>query len=200
MNTRSAIFMTFSSLLLATIGMSQGTAPVNYLNVNGPIVFNSGTYEFVWSAHPSPVYYKHEYLKKGETVQKFNSMVMVEVLTGTATPKDLVANKVAELKTMQSTNPYVQFETFFNKDSQEYILDFLVTANSADNKVINIAERNVYRYKVYSENGKKGVLLFAVSTRSYGDNVTKFLQSMKGTRMDLINKVKAFAIPAFAVK
>ena len=180
--------------------MSQSTKPVNYLNVSGPIVFNSSSYDFVWSSHPSPTYYKHEYLKKGETVQKFNTMVMVELLTGTTTPKDLVANKVAELKTMQSTNPYVQFETFFNKDSNEYILDFLVTANSADNKEITIAERNVYRYKVYSENGKKGVLLFAVSTRSYGDNVTKFLQSLKGSRMDLVNKVKAFTVPAIVIK
>jgi hypothetical protein len=201
MKPRSAFLMILSSTLVSSFAFSQNAGPVNYLNVAGPISFDNDAYSLAWSAHPTASYYKQEYVKKGETVEKFNTMILVELLTGNMSPKELVSAKVAELKTMQTSNPYVQFETMYNQELQEYILDFLVTANSPDGKVINIAERNVYRYKTYTDkNGKKGVLLFALSSRSYGKEVTKFLNSLKGNRMDMVNKVRLFTIPSVAVK
>ena len=68
---------------------------------------------------------------------------------------------------MKATNPLVNYEMF--QKNGEYLLDFLLSANAADGKTVDIVERNVYRYKTFTDkSGKKGILLFAVSVRSYG--------------------------------
>ena len=189
------------AILLSALSYGQSSQAQNYLNVPGPIAFNNSSYKLSWTSHPAANYYKQEYIPAGETAEKFKSMAILEVLTGKVSVKDIVSAKTQELKSMKSANPYVNFESFYNKELDEYLLDFLVTANSADNKSINIAERNVYRYKVFTDAaGQKGVLLFAVSTRSYGKDVTKFLETLKATKADLVNKVRQFAVPAVKIK
>ena len=91
---------------------------------------------------------------------------------------DVVATKNAELKKMKASNPVVNYETF-EKDG-EVMLDFLVSENTPDGKYLSIVERNVYRYKsVVDKNGQKGVLLFGVSERAYGDDIDKFFPNLK---------------------
>jgi hypothetical protein len=171
----------------------------DYLNVPGPVVFDKKSYNLSWTSHPSANYYKHEYIMPGDNVDKFKAMILIDVLTGSLKLKDIVAAKVAELKKMKETNPVVNYETFDNPKSGEYMLDFLLTANGADGK-ISIAERNVYRYKTFTDkSGKTGVVLFGVSTRSYGVDVTAFLTSLKTTKKDLVNKVAEYKIPAIQI-
>lgn len=191
-----------SAILFSALSFAQSSQqPQNYMNVPGPIAFNNSSYKLAWTSHPAANYYKQEYIPAGETAEKFKSMVMLEVLTGKVSVKDIVAAKTEELKSMKAANPYVNYETFYNKEKEEYILDFLVTANTPDNKSINIAERNVYRYKVFTDAaGQKGILLFAISTRSYGKDVTKFLETLKSGKADLVNKVRLFAVPAVKIK
>ena len=88
------------------------------------------------------------------------------MLAGDSKPADLVNAKIAELKILKETNPVVNYETF--QKNGEYMLDFLISENASDGK-INILERNVYRYKSgVDKTGKKYVMLFGVSERSYG--------------------------------
>jgi len=194
MKLLSILFLFF---LQSTISNAQNAKPVKeYLRVPGPISINSKSYQLSWSAHPSATYYKQEYLVKGDKAEKFESMAMVEVVTGAIRPEDALAAKVEELKQMKATNPMVNFESFINKEKGEYMLDFLVSANEADGKLI--VERNVYRYSALK--GQPGLMLFGVSTRSYGDAVDNFLKNLKAKKRVLIDEVSKYSLPAIAFK
>jgi hypothetical protein len=187
-------------MMSSTIFAQTSSAPSDYLNVPGPISFNNSFYNLVWSSHPSNNFYKHEYLVKGDKVESFKSMLMMDVLTGEIDLKNIVGAKLNELKKMKESNPVVNYELIENPKTGEYMIDFLLSANAADGS-INIIERNVYRYKNFTDkNGHKGVFLFAVSSRAYGNEVQSFLTNLKGNRQDLMNKVAQFKMPELLIK
>jgi hypothetical protein len=175
-------------------------SPVDYLNVPGPISFNNTSYNLSWTSHPSETYYKQEYLVKGDNADKFKTMLLLEVLTGATNLKNIADSKVAELKNMKITNPVVTYELTANSTTGEYFLDFVVSDNGPNGKV-NIAERNIYRYTTFTDKaGKKGILLFGISIRSYGNDTGKFLASLKLNRNDLLTKVKQFRMPGIIIR
>jgi hypothetical protein len=169
-----------------------------YLGVAGPVSIGNASYNLSWSSHPSDEYYKQEYLVKGDQLERYKKMVLVEVLTGNTDLEKLVSRKVEEFKIMQASNPVVKYEVF--KKDGEIILDFLLSENDAGLKRINVLERNVYRYKTIVErNGKKCLLLFAVSERAYGSDATEFLTKLKTNRSVLVKQVAAYNMPAIAL-
>jgi hypothetical protein len=189
-----------SFILFSNISNGQTSKTVtDYLKVPGPVTFDNKSYKLSWSSHPTADFYKQEYLPAGESADGFKSMILLDVLTGNLNVKDIVAGKVAELKKMKEANPVINYEIFDNSKSGEYMLDFLLTANGVDGK-INIAERNVYRYTSFTDAaGKKGVLLFGVSVRSYGKDITTFLTNLKKNKKDLVDKTAQFKMPAVNV-
>lgn len=181
--------------LLMPLSMLFAQSPTNYLGIKGPISIQKNVYSLAWSSHPSATYYKQEYLQKGDSLERFKSMVLVEVLSGPSKLQDVIAAKVNELKALKEINPVVQYEVFSNAKTGEYLLDFLLTANAPDGTAV-IAERNVYRYKaVAGKEGKTGVLLLGISTRSYGKEITSFLKGLKTTKKVMINGVVQAALP-----
>ena len=198
MNFRNKTTTVLFGLLLTTFAFGQTSKPTEYLGVAGQISFDKISYNLAWTYHPTDNYYKQEYLAKGDTIGKFKKLVLLEIITGKTKLKDVVAAKVAELKKMKASNPVVNYETF-EKDG-EVMLDFLVSENTPDGKYLSIVERNVYRYKsVVDKNGQKGVLLFGVSERAYGDDIDKFFPNLKAHRFDLINLVGAFDLPEITI-
>ncbi|MCP9751433.1 hypothetical protein [Ferruginibacter sp. HRS2-29] len=190
------------SFLLAAILISMGSygQKTDYLQIPGPLNFNSQAYYLDWSSHPSPAYYKQEYLRKGDTTGHFSSMLMVEAVTGSINIKDVVAAKLQELKVMKQANPAVQFETFSNASTGEYMIDFLLTQNSKDGSN-DIAEHNIYRYKNFTDKrGRKGLMLFALSTRAYGNNINPFLTSLKFGKRRMVDSVLNFTLPPILIK
>jgi len=185
-----------ATFFISLASMAQNKKSVtDYLAVPGPIQFDNKTYLLNWSSKPAANFYKQEYLVKNDIAGKFKTMLLLDVVTGAQEIKDVVANKVAELKKMKESNPVVNYEMISNPATGEYILDFLLTANDANGNMA-IAERNIYRYKTFTgKSGQKGVLLFGVSTRSYGAAITPFIAGLKSTRKDLINKVAQFKMP-----
>ena len=94
----------------------------------------------------------------------------------------------------------VNYESFENPKTGEVMIDFLLTQGTDDGKSISIAERNVYRYMPFiGKSGQKGIVLFGVSTRSYGNNIDGFLVSLKSTRKELVNKVAQFKFPELKI-
>jgi hypothetical protein len=186
------------STLLLFAGFSRGQTGkkmTDYLKVPGPVVFDQTPYHLSWTSHPSATFYKQEYLPKGETADQFRSMLLIDVVSGKLGVSDAVAAKLAEIKKIKETNPAVYYETFDNTKTGEYMIDFLLTANTPDGK-INIAERNVYRYKAITDAaGRKAVLLFGVSIRSYNDGTTAFIAALKTNKKELVNQVAHFTIP-----
>jgi hypothetical protein len=198
MHFKSIILTLLAGFLFTPGSFGQPTKPIEYLGVPGPILFGKVSYNLVWTSHPGDNYYKQEYLAKGDTIGKFKKLILVELLTDKATIEEVVVAKIVELNRIKETNPVVNYETF-EKDG-EVILDFLLSENTPDGKYMNIVERNVYRYKSFDgKKGIKGILLFGVSERAYGDEIDKFFPELKTKRFDLINAVGAFKIPEITI-
>ena len=192
------VIITVLIVSMAFISYGQNK-PTEYLNVPGPIILNKESFNLAWSSHPSSNYYKQEYVRSSDKIEKFKKMVLVEVLTGEAKAADLAKAKISELKRLKETNPLVNYDVF--QKSGEIIVDFLLSENSPDGKNVNIIERNVYRYKdITDKNGMKGVLLFGASERAYGNEVDAFLSSLKKDKSTLTNAVAASIIPEIAIE
>ena len=187
-------------LSMSTASFAQNGKPTNYVSVAGPITFENTAYNLSWSAHPAANFYKQEYLPKGANADKYSTMLLLDVVTGETTAKEAVATKTAELKRMKESNPMVNYDVITNAKTGEYLIDLLVSANAPDGS-ISIVERNVYRYKSFTDKaGHKGVLLFGVSTRAYGAGVTSFLTALKTNKNVLQNAVAQFTLPGIALK
>ncbi|WP_460550686.1 hypothetical protein [Ferruginibacter profundus] len=172
----------------------------DYLKVPGPVVFANQSFHLDWSSHPAVNFYKQEYLTKNDTAGKYKTMLLMDVITGDKNLKDVVAEKINSLKNLKATNPLVSYESFGNAAAGEYMLDFVLTANTTDGKQLSIAERNVYRYKTFTDkDGTKGVLLFGVSTRAYGKDISSFFASLKTNRSQLVNLVAKYTMPEIKV-
>jgi len=199
MNIKHIFSVCLTGFVMTTSVYAQtDKSSTDYLSVPGPISFEKTDYNLVWTSHPLDNYYKQEYIERGDSVEKFKTLILLDLITGNTKIKDVVAIKIAELKKLKKTNPVVQFEVFENKG--EYMLDFLVSENTPDGKLVSIVERNVYRYKTIVDNsGKKRVLLFGVSERSYGDDIDNFFAKLKTNRDDLINEVGTFKIPDITI-
>jgi hypothetical protein len=185
-------------LIMATTAYGQAiNSATDYLSVPGPITFDKTTYNLIWTSHPSDNFYTQEYIPAGDTVEKFKTMVLIDV-TRDVKIKDLVANMISRIEKLKKDNPVVHYEVFENKG--EYMLDFLLSENTPDGKYVHFVERNVYHYKTITDAaGQKEVLLFGISTRSYWDDVTPFLASLKSNRDDLINKVGQYDTPKIMI-
>ena len=195
---KTNILLNILAILLFANPMAHAqTKAADYMSLAGPIAFSGVSYSLSWSSHPNATFYKQEYLAKGENPDRYKTMLMFDAVTGVKI-EDAVGTKINELKQMKQTNPVVNYKVL--KNNGEYILDFILSQNKPGGKA-EIVERNVYRYKtVTNKGGKKAVLLFGVSTRSYGNDVDRFLRDLKATSSDLVNKVAAFTMPAVSLK
>ena len=80
-------------MIVFTFG--QTTKPTEYLVVAVPISFNKVSYHLAWTSHPANNYYKQDYFTKGEIIEKFKRLIMLEFITGKTKLKDNVARKAA---------------------------------------------------------------------------------------------------------
>lgn len=188
-------------ILLLTIPLfyvnAQNTVN-DYLNISGPIKLNQKEYKLIWSSHPNENYFKQEYISSNENINRYNSMVLIDFVKGDFNIKDVVDQKVAELQEMKKNNPVINYQIFENKE--EYILDFLISENSKNGKEILIAERNIYRYKIISNEKNKGVLLFALSERGYPENMDSFFNNLKSNTSKLIEAVGNYKLADIEIK
>lgn len=196
MQLKNMFLLLLTNFLLTTYIHAQ--TPKDYLHVPGPLSFDKVDYQLAWSSHPSEVYYKHEYLAAGDTLEHFKKLLMLEVVVSNIPLKNAVSQKVAELKALKKTNPVVNYTQ--TEKNGEFILDFTISENSANGKQINILERNVYRYKSFkTKSGQDCILLFAISERTYGKEAGKYLANLKKNRAELVNKVSDFTIPEISI-
>lgn len=187
-------------LFLTAISCGKKPDPVpDYLNTGKEIMFDNEKYNLAWSSNPSDNYYKQEYIPENDTLEKFKRLILIDVISGNAQIKDVVESKVAELKKMKESDPMVNYDMF--EKNGEIMLDFILSKNMPGTNEPDILERNVYRYKQFTgANGEKGVLLFGVSERAYGDDIDNFLTALKGKRFDVPNAAGAFVIPEITIK
>ncbi|HUL90507.1 MAG TPA: hypothetical protein VLU23_20280 [Pseudolabrys sp.] len=179
-------------LFIGGIGRSDGA--VDRLSLPDSIVFNGESYRLSWSSHPTPNYYKQEYLPAGQTSERFQRMVLIEATVRGVDVNGAVAAQISMLNKRKLTDPTVNFAALKNPNG-EIILDFILSTQ--DPKGEDTVEWNAYRYAALrGKGGESGVLLFGISRRAYGDDTTNFLRRLKSARPAEINALATFPLPA----
>jgi len=179
-------------LLICRIARSDGA--VDRLSLPDSIAFNGESYRLSWSSHPTPNYYKQEYLPAGQTSERFQRMVLIEATVRGVDVNGAVAAQISMLNKRKLTDPTVNFAVLKNPNG-EIILDFILSAQDAKGE--DTVEWNAYRYAALRGNGgESGVLLFGISWRAYGDDTPNFLRKLKSARPAEINALATFPLPA----
>lgn len=185
-------------IFLSVLKINAQTIPKDYVNVPGPILFDKMSYGFVWSSHLTDNNYIQEYIRNGDNLDSFKTLITLDVLISNINLRDAALAKIAELKKLHEKNPVVQYQVYERKN--EVMIDFLMSENTPDDKFVHIIERNVYRYtSVKDSNGKVCILLFALSERAYDDDITPFFAKLKKDRNDLLNQVGTYKLPEITI-
>lgn len=197
----SAIRLAGAAVALALLCYAaQAEEPaVDRLSVPGPVMFGADTYMLSWSSHPSPNYYKQEYLPAGQTSDLFHQMVLIEAIIPGADVEHAVTDQVRSLNKRKTSDPLVNFTILKNPKNGEAILDFVLSSDEP--KQDYVVEWNAYRYApLRAKDGKSGVLLFGLSRRAYGDDGTDFLRTLKSTRPQEIDALAKYTLPAVTLR
>jgi len=183
-------------IMLSDPDFAQSPKPiVNYLGIQTPISVQKKVYRLAWSAHPEASLYKHEYLVTGDDFSKYKSMVGIDFVLTESSVDQAVATKLRELDNLKSSNPIVNYEVIKNPATGEKMIDCLI-GNNAANERDNLVERDVFRFKaVKTKSGQRGILLFMVSNRKYGAEITPFLTTLKVDKPLLVNEVAKLTLP-----
>ena len=173
--------------------MTQAQNAKNYFSIDS-ISFENESYFLAWSSFSDNGYYKHEYLRKGDYLDKgFNKMILIEVLQKDVTPKDLASKKAKEIEKIKKKYPVANYQIIDNPETGEYLIDFLMSDGEGD-----LYEWNVYRYKLIDTPKGKAVMLFGFSLRSFEDaelSLDDFFPYFQENRMELINAVANYELP-----
>jgi hypothetical protein len=190
-----------STLRAATLGLmlvAASVAPtmaqdavVEALGVPGPIQFMDDSYALSWTSHPTPDYFKQEYLPDGQQSDSYAAMFMVDALTSSGTPQGAVNSLIAGLEQRKPTDPMVNYNQISNPQTGDVILDFLVSVSGG----APIIEWNAYRYTKLGD----GVALYAISRRAYGDDIGTFLGQLSAMRQANISALADFDLPPVTV-
>jgi len=173
----------------------------NLLGVRGPIVFEKTSYNLSWSSHPSATYYKQEYLAKGVNPDRYSEMFMIEFLADElASPKNMALEKITSTNDRKQIDPYAFAEILKqDKNGNDVLINFI--QSDANGKAAGIVEWNTYRYiKITTKEGKKGLLLLAISRRGYGKSIPAFLSKIKSQKSNTAAALATFKIPVISLK
>lgn len=135
---------------------------VDHLKVPGPIAFSGETFRLAWSSHPSDRLYKQEYLPAGQTLKRYQGMLMLDLMFDGVTPRQKAEAFAATLQARKKTDPVVNFQ-LLQGDNGQVILDFVLSGKQPNGEII--IEWNAYRYSALGE----GVQMVGISRRAYGD-------------------------------
>lgn len=186
-----------AAALIALIVMATPAAAevADRLGIPGPIAFDGKAFDLAWSAQPSENYIKQEYVPAGQTVETYDQMLLVEVVTGGVSVKEAVTSQRDMLVKRKGSDPLVNMQVLQHDATGEALLDFIVSAKDARGEYI--VEWNAYRYAPYRDtSGRRGVLLFAVSHRAYGNqNAKAFLGGLKQFKSGQIHAILGAPLP-----
>lgn len=201
MLTKLLFIPLLTQIMLSDPGYAQTPKPaINYLGIQAPICVQKNTYRLSWSAHPDASLYKQEYLVAGDDFPRYKSMVGIDFVLTESSVDQAVATKLRELEELKRTNPIVNYEVIKNPATGEKIIDCLIGNNTA-NERDNLVERDVFRFKaIKTKSGQRGILLFMVSNRKYGTEITPFLTKLKVNKPLLVNEVAKLSLPEIQLK
>lgn len=182
-------------LLLTSLVGVRAAEPVERLSVPGPLQLDGQQFHLEWTSHPTPAFYKQEYLPAGQTLTGYRQMLVLDLLVTDATAGQLAAAKVRELDARKATDPVVNHDLIVKPDGSSVLLDFVLSAPDADGNII--VEWNAYRYQAQPD----GVLLFGISRRAYGhEDARRFLgEELAQNRSRWISEMAGYEVPAISL-
>lgn len=193
--SRLPAFCLLVAAVLASASVPARSDATDRIGVPGPISFDGTDYVLAWSSNPSEGYYKQEYVPAGQTVETYTRMVLVEAAAGTDVTTVLAA-QVDMLNKRKASDPLVNMDIIMNDRTGEAVLDFIMSAK--DEQGAYIVEWNAYRYSPLPDD--KGVSLFAISHRAYGDDdVRAFLGNLRTVRPGQINALAQAPAPTVSI-
>ncbi|MDB5005454.1 MAG: hypothetical protein JWQ34_3679 [Mucilaginibacter sp.] len=196
MNKLFSLSILFLGLSAFTIKKSD--AVKNFYGIPETLTFDKVDFKLSASYHPNEHYYKQEYIPSGESPDHFNAMLVIDFYITDAPNKKLAELKEKELDARKKTDVVVNYEQFENTELNEYILDFILSDGKGDK--LNVVEHNVYHYANYTDKaGHKGILLFGISKRGYGDDIPTFIKLVKENKIDNVNKLSSYPLPKIEI-
>jgi hypothetical protein len=196
MNRRAFVSLLGAVALVCFAAAARAEDKPERLSVPGPIDFHGETFELSWSSHPYPHYYKQEYLPEGQSSDRYTAMLLLDANVAGNDVRALEKETVAMLDKRKANDPLVHYSEIQNRKTGEIILDFIISSPDGD-----IVEWDAYRYAPWSgDGGKKGVILFGISRRAYGNDGTIFLAALKATRPADLDALAAAPMPAVVLK
>jgi len=190
-----ALLMRMLLVSLATAGLATAAEEpaIDRIGVPGPVVFDGKAYVLVWTSNPSSGYFKQEYLAAGQDVATYTEMIMIDVLETGVDVATAVTSQVQFLKQRKVQDSMANMAVIDNKTTGEMLLDFIISDDSSGKSIV---EWNAYRYRPHTgKDGRKGVVLFALSRRAYNDDIDGFLKGLRSLRVAYINKVAQYTLP-----
>jgi hypothetical protein len=167
---------------------------INYYNISKVLTFNKINYNLIWSSNANVNYYKQEYVPKGESVERYNDLILIDFVNKDITLTDVVYAQIANLIERKKTDEVCNYKLIKSEKNNEYILDFIMS--ESENQNIKIIEWNAYHYKLYTDKkGHSGVLLFGASHRAYDEKSSTFLGNLKNYRLDILKKLGSYQMP-----
>lgn len=171
-------------------------AIIDYLSTGTELNFNNEKYELAWSSHPNTTYFKQEYLRKSDKLEKYEKMLMVEAIKTTLNPENVSQMKINELANIKKVNPIVNFKQVQVSNQSDKIISFTISGG-------NILEWNVYRYQQQQAGNENMIILYAYSYRNYvstKEDVTKFINYVKNNENKMIETITKTNVPKVKIK
>jgi hypothetical protein len=156
----------------------ESKGPMDRLKVPGPILFNQETYRLAWSSHPEGTWYKQEYVPAGESVERFSSMLMVDLRPDGPDALQMAQNMAKQIAARKGTDPAANYDLIVNPETKEVMIDFLMSAKGADGTLI--VEWSAHRYTTRPDG--TGTVLVGIARRGYGEAAVDFLKALKAVR------------------
>ncbi|KXU37222.1 hypothetical protein AXK11_02650 [Cephaloticoccus primus] len=190
------------SLAALAVALAAAFSPVAHAQASKApaaptkIEFLEEAYQLAWQSNPQPNYSKYEYLPAGETLARYENMLLLEQLSNGMDVTQVVRAQVESIKERKKTDSVAQFGGLIeNPGTGEVLLDFLLSGHAEDGAII--VEWSAYRYSpVKAANGEPAVRLFGYSKRAYGsDAAMAFLEALDEQRDAFINAVVTAQVP-----
>lgn len=185
----AALQLAFGCALAGTRA-ARAQPVTDYLAVPGPIRFDGIEHRLAWTSNPSSGYYKQEYLPAGQALTRFREMILIELIVAGTDPAAAVASRVRIVNQRRDFDPTANIAVIKNAEKGEFIVDFVLGAPAVRGDAL--IEWSAYRYVPY----KRGVLMFGVSRRAYGDGRGTFLSNLKTVRPAIIAELAKLQMPA----
>lgn len=167
--------------------------PIERLGIKGPLQFSKTAFSLAWTDKPNTTYYVQEYVPAGESIDRFTQLLTVNLFAKDVAVENAARQKTAELQARKTTDAICNYAVTKSHDGKEYIVDFLLSESKGGE--MTIVEFNAYRYRQIDVSGKKALLVYAYSKRSYGAAIPGFLTRLKSERSGLLSTMATTQMP-----